>query len=780
MIFNLKTQSKGFVLILLLIARIWVFTPVTAQIITVKQDGTGDFTIIQDAVDASGDGDTVLVYPGIYYENIDLTGKGIVLAGTWLLNHEDSLINQTIIDGNHAESCVKSLSGSEWTSVIGLTIQNGFGTNLILIRPDFYGDGGGILIKYSLMKVVKCRILDNIARYGGGIFATNSSIELSGNTIVNNWAFRSGGGITTGATHIFFDSLQLNNIYLNYASQASDIGVKYNDIISKIWLDTCTVIDPDRYYIGRSSAYGVHIDRPPISVLHGKIDQINADLYVSVSGDNDNSGMTADDPLKTISFALLKIASDSINIKTVHVSGGIYSPELTGEHTPLQLKNFVNLVGQRMDNTIIDCENKYEGARFAFGQDYTFLKNMTLLDGNGYHTGRDGGISTGYSKKLVLDSVQFIGTTGDLDVVIYSDSDDTLVVMNSGIINCSGYTCISSGVKSYESPRYDEFKNCTFSRNHSDTSYEGRHLTLSILGSDHDAGWNKALVMNCLFSDNMDSLYDSSGGGSVAIEAYMGSHIDIINSTIANNYTVHNPSGGAIGVWPKSSISIYNSILYGNYGCQAYLGNNFDGYPDTMSIYYTLVQDGQAGIRDYGSYNQLNWGEGNLDKDPLFLDSLPYPYALGEGSPCIDAGTLNLPPDIQLPEYDLAGNPRVWGASVDMGAYEYGPWVSVPSAPNSKSQIPNSKLLNISPNPFSSGTYIRYELESAGRLNISVYSISGMKVRTLENHIASKGDSGKFYWDGSDQQGNPLPAGVYLIRMTMDGKEVETVKAARK
>ena len=84
--------------------------------------------------------------------------------------------------------------------------------------------------------------------------------------------------------------------------------------------------------------------------------------------------------------------------------------------------------------------------------------------------------------------------------------------------------------------------------------------------------------------------------------------------------------------------------------------------------------------------------------------------------------------------------------------------------------------MSVNPNPFKYGTYVSYELQSSGKLNISVYSISGMKVRTLENHTASKGDSGKFYWDGSDDAGNKLPAGVYFLRLTIDGKEVETVK----
>ncbi len=750
-----------------------------AQIITVKQDGTGDYTVIQNAVDYSMDGDTVLVYPGTYYENIDLTGKGIVLASTWLLFQADSLIDQTIIDGNQAGCCILSTSGDSLAQLTGLTLQNGVGAYTVLYTR--YGDGGGIWIKNSKFKISHCKVLKNFGHEGGGIWAWRSLLELSGNTFANNWALAKGGGIRTGMSKVIYDSTDLNNFYLNYSVSGSDIAVLYSDTISKIWLDTCTVINPDQYYIGKFADWQYHIQRPPISVLHGKIEQVNQDLYVSASGNDTNSGFSPEEPLQTLSFALLKIASDSLNMKTVHVANGVYSNTLTGEHVPLQLKNWVNLKGESRENTIIDCEGKYKGAQFAFGQDFTCIKNLKFLDGNGFPTMSDGGLSTGYSKKLILDSISFIATTGENEAAIYSDSDDSLIIKNSIFNDCSSHYAINCHVKSYESPRYNEFVSCIFSGNYVDTpiipEWEGWHVTLGLSGSYLEYGWNRTMIINCLFNDNLNTFVWNGGGGPVAITTNDGCYVDIINSTIAKNLTVNNPSGGAIGASGNSRVNFYNSVLFGNYAFQAYLGISEEDKADTMVVNYTLVQDSLAGIRDYGAYNHFIWGEGNLGGNPLFLGSEDYPYAIDIGSPCINAGTLDLPPGIELPEYDLAGNPRVWGESVDMGAYEYGPWVGVPPVISRQSSVVSQ--ISVNPNPFTFGTYINYELRKNGRLDISVYNLSGMKVRTLAANQGSTGDKGNFYWDGSDHNGNDLPAGVYLIRMTIDGKEVETVKVVK-
>ena len=65
----------------------------------------------------------------------------------------------------------------------------------------------------------------------------------------------------------------------------------------------------------------------------------------------------------------------------------------------------------------------------------------------------------------------------------------------------------------------------------------------------------------------------------------------------------------------------------------------------------------------------LEWGPGNIDADPGFVD--PGDYHLPIGSACIDAGD---PDYIAGPaETDIDGNQRVFGGRIDMGADEFAP-----------------------------------------------------------------------------------------------------------
>jgi hypothetical protein len=748
-----------------------------AQVITVKQDGTGDFTAIQPAINAAANGDTVLVYPGIYYENIILTNRYLTLASTWIITPADSLVDLTVIDGNHQGSCIRTEDGDDWVTVAGLTLRNGFGTNTEPLSPYRYGIGGGIRCRFSKMKVIRCKVIDNFASHGAGILSYVSEIYLSGNYITNNWSTATGGGFSSVYSRVVFDSINRNNVFLNLSSASNDIWINEHDIIDKIWLDTATTIDPDNYFIARHDNNGMIIDRVPVSVLNGKIQQVNADLYVDDQGSDQNSGLTLQEPLKTIAWALIRIVSDSLDPKTVHLAPGVYSPSLTGERLALQLKNHVKIIGQGHDNTIIDCEDKYSAARLAFGQQYSLVRGVGFHNGNGYFTDRWGGIATGFSGKLVLDSIAVVNTTGYFEVAISSDRDDSLVISNSLFDHCTGYQIVSIGGNKNGVPRQINLLSNRFTSNYPDTSLFRRQLSLFIYNVSNLGDTATVRVVNCLFDNNLDS----AGWGPPGVNAlYVGYHsqADVLNCTFADNILL-NQYSGAVAPSDGSRINFYNSILYGNYPYQAVLFSHNQVSPCTLSFDHSLVQNAIHGIKDYGGENQLIWGEGNLGSDPLFFGSGEHPYSIDYGSPCIDAGTTNLPPGLTLPEFDLAGNPRIWGENVDIGAYEYGPWVSVAEKPGVKPPEAEITSISAAPNPFTHGTYIRFLAQQQGITDISVYNASGLKVRTLFHTACRPGDQAEIYWDGTDTGGTPLPAGSYLIRLSVDGKNRNTMKVVK-
>jgi hypothetical protein len=135
-------------------------------------------------------------------------------------------------------------------------------------------------------------------------------------------------------------------------------------------------------------------------------------------------------------------------------------------------------------------------------------------------------------------------------------------------------------------------------------------------------------------------------------------------------------------------------MLYDNeapLGPEIYL----EGYYTIANVNYSDVQGGPNDVHiRYDS--TLNWGAGNIDADPCFIDPgywadvndpnivvepndpnamwIEGDYHLLGNSPCIDTGDPNFVPEPN--ETDLDGNPRVvdgdndGNSVVDMGAYE--------------------------------------------------------------------------------------------------------------
>lgn len=72
------------------------------------------------------------------------------------------------------------------------------------------------------------------------------------------------------------------------------------------------------------------------------------------------------------------------------------------------------------------------------------------------------------------------------------------------------------------------------------------------------------------------------------------------------------------------------------------------------------------------------------------------------------------------------------------------------------------------PNPFSGSTELAYQLAAAGRVTIALYNVAGQKVRTLVDREQLPGRYG-LRWDGRDDRGRSVAAGVYVCRLAAPG-----------
>jgi len=151
----------------------------------------GDQPTIQAGINAARNGDTVMIDPGTYFENINFNGKAITVISS-------SGPVSTIIDGGSLAPVVTFASGETPRSVLSrLTLQHGASTF------DSQYDGGGIFISNSSPTISKNIIQNNTACNGGaGIAVQFGSPRIQSNTITSNSQFGCTGGIGGGGISV--------------------------------------------------------------------------------------------------------------------------------------------------------------------------------------------------------------------------------------------------------------------------------------------------------------------------------------------------------------------------------------------------------------------------------------------------------------------------------------------------------------------------------------------------------------------------------------------------
>ena len=178
-----------------------------------------------------------------------------------------------------------------------------------------------------------------------------------------------------------------------------------------------------------------------------------------------------------------------------------------------------------------------------------------------------------------------------------------------------------------------------------------------------------ATLRDCQF------LYNTAarlGGGIRVGVGLAGGKITLVNSVVAFNTSNYSGSG----IYTASGVELWNSTVVYNEGSSGVAGGFVRAY---NTIFWGHEEGSDIGSK-YIAYNcNLFWGSiefPNISAEPLFVDAESGDFRLRPDSPCIDAGTRVVTDSHvvnMVPEADLAGNARLMGSEVDIGAYEYRP-----------------------------------------------------------------------------------------------------------
>jgi len=311
------------------------------------------------------------------------------------------------------------------------------------------------------------------------------------------------------------------------------------------------------------------------------------------------------------------------------------------------------------------------------GADDAILDGFTITGGNADGSddnARGGGMFNSWASPTV-ENCAFIGNLADRGGGMYNEhgsvtvSDSVFSGNHSGDGQgfgagiCNDYATLSAQdcvfIDNTSSWLGGGVYNYSSTTNASDCVFTGN----TALGAGGGLYTSDGNVINCVFAGN------SSNGRGGGIYAPLGT-FHIINSTFFGNTA---DQGGAIALRQFGEPTITNCILWGDTASDA--GDEI--YNEvTLTVSYSDIEGGLGDIANEPG-GTVTDGGGNVDSDPLFVDSSD-PHGpdgvfateddglqLGPGSPAINSATAS-----GAPATDILGASRPQGLGFDMGAYE--------------------------------------------------------------------------------------------------------------
>lgn len=369
---------------------------------------------IQAAINDTQDGDTVLVQPGRYVENIDFNGHNIVVGSLYLTTGDTTYVERTVIDGDSSDTVVQIASGeTNQAELVGLTVTRG-GLQWL---------GGGFFIRDSSPTLRRLLICDNHTGngHGAGAYVDRDSQPVFADCIFeeNTGGYGSGLWAADGCSVTVIRSLIRRNI-----AERDGAGV--------VCIDPGTNIDLSDVVITENIA--LDGSGGGLSVLSsGSI----TGTRVSIASNRANSGMGGAAYVYFENPSLLLMDSEVID-NYADRSGGAFALEYSAN---------LNLI-----NTVVigNSADLYGGAIYAHEDCRLILIQSAIC----LNESRDWGSAIRMSRRctLTMDGVTITDNhSPDPDYSIYLQESCELVILNSILHRTTGYEITAPRVEEINS-----------------------------------------------------------------------------------------------------------------------------------------------------------------------------------------------------------------------------------------------------------------------------------------------------------------------------------------
>ena len=648
-----------------------------------------DSTVFGNSAKAGGgiynSGDLTVADTAVSGNSAEKNGGGILSTGTLT-------VSGTTVSGNTAEGsgggiCSEGVLKID-KSAVSLNSANNYGGGIYsgeggrltvtgsVVSGNSAESGGGVCngSRDGLPTIVNSVLFGNSADLGGGICNTaGSAISVVSSTVSGNSASSDGGGIYNR------NELELLNsiVSLNYAGSGGRKDIR--DLTGQM-IPECSIVglDPD------------FMEAPVFDRSGNLLNFDSIDLAISSASMAIDSGDNTYVKTETDLAGKARIVGEAVDIGAYEVPIWDSAVVTTNLDTVDPNDNQVSLreaVLGTVKGGVITFASSLAGKRIRLSKPQIEIYEGVTIDASGI-----GGITIDarWNSRVFLVSggteetpVEMIGLT----IANGYDENGGGIYKRDGTLILTGCSFTENSADSGGGGIYNRsgslaMTGCIFDMN---TAYAGGggvfnldSLTMADCSLAQNAAVEAGAIRNagtmtmtgCVLTEN--EAFGADGGG-------------IFNSdtlTMTNcNVSMNSADAGGGGIYNCGTLAMTNSTLSGNYAGSG--GGIFNNGPmlamfNSIAALNSANAEG-ADIRNEDSvyaYNTLSsftgWTESANcrvydSSKPLFENAAGGDYSLARNSQAVNRGNNSF---VET-ETDLAGNPRIVGGIVDMGAYEY-------------------------------------------------------------------------------------------------------------